>query len=432
MTRKIKIILIVLCVFFVAATAAAIAMGVLYGKKRAEEERSRSRVGSIYETTYYETMDNMDDVETKLGKIAALSKPNLQQAFLYDVWRQCGIAVSGLSRMAEENENTEDVIRFLNKTGDYCYYLSRKADDEPPTAEELRNVEKFKTILSGINRSLLAVNEKMGPGDKIDASVLADMSAVGEAIKNSSDVDYPELIYDGPFSDGLKKREPVFLTDKEEMAETACAEKIKLYFEGAEEVELIGENASSIPAYVYSFALGDKECTAQISKRGGFLTEFSSYEKVTDPQYTPAECVETAKRFLNRIGYENMECVWIYDNDSTVYLNFAYTEQDVVVYADLIKVKVSAQTGSVIGLEGQNYIYNHKKRTIDGRKTEVETSPKISVTGRRECIIPTEWGTEIRCLEIKGTYGGETYYVYYDSETGEETEAFVVIGDLLV
>ena len=77
-------------------------------------------------------------------------------------------------------------------------------------------------------------------------------------------------------------------------------------------------------------------------------------------------------------------------------------------------------------------IYNHKNRDIDVTETDMPQTVRIEVSGRRECIIPTEWGTEIRCLELKGTCGGETYYVYYDSQTGEEVEAFVVVGDLLV
>ena len=432
MTKRNKIIVAVIVSLLVAASAAAITMGVLFGKENASAEGYRSRMNSLYETTYYEAMDNMDDVEVKLGKVAVLSRPALQQEYLYDIWRQCGIAVSDLSRISEEGEEIEPVIHFLNKTGDYCYYLSRRANEDPPSEEELDNLARFKEILSELNQSLFSVRDEMKTEDKIDASVLADMTAIGEAVKKRSDVDYPELIYDGPFSDGLKKREAVFLEGKEGIDEFTAIEKLRSYFSGAEKIEKIGESASSIPSYIFSFEQDGVSGTAQITKAGGFLSEYSSYERTIDPEYSPEECKQIAKRFLKNAGYDSMECVWVYNSDSTVYLNFAYEEEGVVCYADLIKVKVSAQTGRVTGLEGQNYIYNHKQRTIDPTETNVRISNKITVSNQRECIIPTEWGTELRCLEVCGTYGEDTYYVYYDVETGEEVEAFVVVGDLLV
>ena len=430
-TKKAKIILCILLALFIAASATAVTMGVLYGKKAESAESYKTRVDRMYETAYYEAVDNMTDAERKLGKATALSKPTLQQEFLYDIWRQCNVAVTCLSRMAEEGEQAEAVINFLNKTGDYCYYLSRKAEADPIDERERNNLLKFKRIMSELNVSLAKAGEKTITDKGVDASVLSDMSAVGEAIKNSSDVDYPELIYDGPFSDGLKKRDAVFLKDKEEISEEKASENLKSYFKDAENVKMIGDNTSSIPAYVYSFNAFGAEGTAQISKAGGYLVEYSSYEKAVDPEYTVEECEESAKKFLREIGYEDMECVWTYNSDSIVYLNFAYSLRGVICYPDLIKVKVSAQTGRIVGMEAMNYMYNHKERTLATEKAQIVFSDKIAVEKTRECIIPTEWGTEIQCVEAKGECEGETYYVYYDVETGEETEVFVVADDLL-
>lgn len=431
-TKKEKIILAILLALFFAAAVAAVVMGVLYEKKNENADSYKTRVDRMYETAYYEAVDNMTDVERKLGKATALSKPTLQQEFLYDIWRQCNVAVTCLSRMTEEGEQAEAVIRFLNKTGDYCYYLSRKAQTDPTDEKERNNLLKFKRIISELNASLAKAGEKTITDKGIDPSVLSDMSAVGEAIKNSSDVDYPELIYDGPFSDGLKKRDAVFLKGKEEIPEEKASELLKTYFKDAENVNMIGENASSVPAYVFSFTVDGVEGAAQISKAGGYLVEYSSYEKAVDPEYTVEECAEGAKKFLREVGYEDMKCVWTYNSDSIVYLNFAYDLRGVICYPDLIKVKVSAQTGRVVGLEGLNYMYNHKERTLVTEKARIVFSDKIVIEETRECVIPTEWGTEIQCVEIKGTCEGETYYVYYDVKTGEETEAFVVVDDLLV
>ncbi len=431
MSKKGKIIFGIVLSLLLLASAASVTMGILFSQKNAEAKEYGERIDGSYQNAYYEIVDNLNDVETKLGKVAVLSRPTLQQAFLYDIWRQCSVVVSCLSRMTAEEE-TEKIIGFLNKTGDYCYYLSRKAQTDPPTEQELSTLARFKEILGALNDSVFSLQDKMASDKGIDASVLSDMSAMGEIVKNSSDVDYPELIYDGPFSDGLLDRKALFLEDKEEIAEDKAMEKVKLYFPDASDVKKIGENASSIPAYIFSFVSGGTSGTAQITKNGGYLREYSCYERAVDPQYSPEECAQIAQRFLTDSGYTDMECVWVYDSDSIVYLNFAYAENGVVFYPDLIKVEVNADTGRVLGVECQNYIYNHTLRTVDPAPSNVEISSRIEVKSRRECVIPTEWGTEIRCLEISGTYEGETYYVYYDSETGEEIEALVVVDSLLV
>jgi hypothetical protein len=78
-------------------------------------------------------------------------------------------------------------------------------------------------------------------GDKINADVLSDLSAVGGFIKNYSSIDYPELIYDGPFSDGLNDRDAKFLADKTEISEDTAKEKILAMFSDATEITKTGD-----------------------------------------------------------------------------------------------------------------------------------------------------------------------------------------------
>ncbi len=67
-TKKAKIILCILLALFIAASATAVTMGVLYGKKAESAESYKTRVDRMYETAYYEAVDNMTDAERKLGK----------------------------------------------------------------------------------------------------------------------------------------------------------------------------------------------------------------------------------------------------------------------------------------------------------------------------------------------------------------------------
>jgi len=48
--------------------------------------------------------------------------------------------------------------------------------------------------------------------------------------------------------------------------------------------------------------------------------------------------------------------------DNTAIINYAYKQGDVVVYPDLIKVKIALDNGEVIGFESKGYLSNHTER----------------------------------------------------------------------
>ncbi len=432
MTEKIKILIIVLLILCLLFLGSGITLAVLFFKERKGSDSYQNRINALYEKSYYETLDNMTDIERKLGKVSVLSGSALQQEYLYEIWRQCAVSVSNLSQMASEDENIEKVVKFLNQAGDYCYYLSRKAEKEDLSATETSTLSTFRSILASLNDSLFSVQTKMIDGDRINASSLSDLTAISSVVYGMSDIDYPELIYDGPFSDGLRDRTPVFLEGKLEKTTEQCRDFLASVFSDGTDFACIGEGNSSVPTYVFSFLESGKESVAQVSKIGGYLVDYNAFRTVTDPSFDEADCVRNGEEFLRKAGYDSMECVWRYNDQSTVYLNFAFVQEGVVCYPDLIKLKVSAETGKVIGAEAQNFLYNHKERTIVENNSEHTVPEGMENVKRRNCMIPTKWGAEWYCEEVSGDFRGETYYIYYEKESGEVVETFVVVDNLLV
>ena len=420
-------------------SAATIILAILLSQYVQKTGASEARVDKIYEQNYYAVNDSLKNVETKLAKVNAVSGEAVRREVLADVWKECDGAVSGLALLGRDGEETENLTKFLNQVGDYAYYLMGKtAAGQRLTQAEKENVRTFKTLVGKLREELAAVGDTMTAGEKISAKTLSDMSAVGNAIKAYSSVDYPELIYDGPFSDGLNDREAKYLKGKAAITAEQATEIISILFDGATNVTAQGEGAGSIPTYVVSFRYRDLDYCAFVTKAGGYVASLNAYGETNDPTVTEAECVEKAKAFLAQTGYANMRDVWVYNNDSTVYINFAFEENDVVFYPDLVKVKVSANDGSVLGMEATNYLYNHGTREIDydnGAESAITLADGFSVTGTRYCVIPTEWNEEVYCKEIKGTLESMTYYLYFDLSTGEEIRAMVVVdenGDKLI
>ena len=88
--------------------------------------------------------------------------------------------------------------------------------------------------------------------------------------------------------------------------------------------------------------------------------------------------------------------------DGIVTINYAYVQNDVVVYSDLIKVKVALDNGEVLGIEATGYLNNHTQRDTSKIKITKEQAKKtlnknLDIMSEGMAIIPTEFQTEILC-----------------------------------
>lgn len=125
---------------------------------------------------------------------------------------------------------------------------------------------------------------------------------------------------------------------------------------------------------------------------------------------------------------------WVNFSHNVYTINFAFTQDNVIVYGDLIKVRVCAETGKVIGYEASGYYTNHTDRVIDKAEiTEADATKKVSsnieIDTIRLAVVPFGKESERLCYEFSGTYDGDIYYVYIDASTGRQVELFKVIED---
>ncbi|MFA6765658.1 MAG: PepSY1/2 domain-containing protein, partial [Clostridia bacterium] len=118
------------------------------------------------------------------------------------------------------------------------------------------------------------------------------------------------------------------------------------------------------------------------------------------------------------------------NNHSTMYINFAYTQNDIVIYPDLIKIKVAADNGEIIGVESRNYIYSHKQRELEiPEDFDYTPSDEVTVIKETFALIPTEWNSEVLTKEYVVKKNNNTYIVYVNVDTMEEEKILMVVDD---
>ena len=136
-----------------------------------------------------------------------------------------------------------------------------------------------------------------------------------------------------------------------------------------------------------------------------------------------------------------MKVVWSDVIGDDAFINLAPVIDGVIIYPDLVKVKVDLTKGNVLGFEASSYYMNHVDRKImPTRITQSVAKAKLysglKVKDARLALIPLEYDKEVLCYEFICTMNGNTYYVYINAVNGAEENILKVIqtdnGNLLL
>ena len=117
--------------------------------------------------------------------------------------------------------------------------------------------------------------------------------------------------------------------------------------------------------------------------------------------------------------------------EGIVTINYAPTQENVVMYPDLVKVKVALDNGEILGIETTGYLNNHTQRDVSKVKITKEEAKKslnkqLQIESEGLAVIPTEWQSEILCYEIKGKVEDREFLVYMNAENGREEDILII------
>lgn len=397
----------------------------------------QSDMATYHTESIYELNSIVDNLDTNLSKARVSNYRTEQVRLLSDIAIESEMAETVLERLPLEGRLTENMTSFVNKMADSAQsMLYSVASGKPLTDSQIATIEHMYTV----NKEMKAIlNELTANADGTD--MLAAMNGKDGLLSSSFDtiqnntIETPSEIHDGPFAENIDKVTAKNLEGLEEINATRAEELAKEYFEDykVSDVRCTGETlAEQLACYNLTLTTPDGEMSAQISKLGGKVVEFNSFKDCSDKNFSVERCIDIAEDFLDELGYDDMEPVWTSENGTTCNLNFAYEDDGIIFYSDMIKVKVCEERGIVTGMEGLSYVLNHTDRKVPSAKiTKSDAREKLhagfDVEASRLCVIPTDGG-EALCYEFYGMYEGSTYYIYIDATTGEEREVFTVIG----
>ena len=100
---------------------------------------------------------------------------------------------------------------------------------------------------------------------------------------------------------------------------------------------------------------------------------------------------------------------------------------------DLIKVEISLQDGSVLGLDARGYLVNHHQRQLPSPQLSPEQaqqmlSPLLTVDSVRPALIPTSGKNEAAVYEFFCTSStGDRVLCYINTATGAEEQLLLLV-----
>ncbi len=402
-----------------------------------------------YARAFSSLADSTENMYNSLRKVCCASSPSLVSSTCTQVYADAMSADAALGVLPYANSQLENTAAFISKTGDYVFYLSRYcaagnslSDEHRKNLETLcQNAETVSNTLSSLSSQLLSGSLSISSLEK-NQDILSDSaeSAVSNGFTDSfkqMETEFPQLptlIYDGPFSSHISSLEPKFLDGKKELSENDVLYVIQDFSKiDRTRLKVEYQREEDIPVYVVTATTGSVVQTFEVTRTGGFILYYGTSRAVPSSNISQEKAISIAETFLNERGLSNMSMTYYDIENNILVANFAYKENNILYYPDLVKVGIAMNNGEIVNFETAGYIMNHTVRNLAPVKVsqdeaQASLADSLEVLDYNLCVIPTSGKNELLCHEFKCSYGNDQHcLVYINAETGIEEKILILL-----
>jgi germination protein YpeB len=422
--------------FLIAGVIAFAAMsGVYYGRTGA----ARQHMEYSYMRSLEHLSMNIDNIKTSLNKGIYSNSPQMLSELSGRLASEATSAKMSLAQLPITELNLENTNRFLSQVGNYSQSLAKRfANGDELTCDDRENLVKLLNHAENLSNELLGVGSMVSGGhlnfDKIihniggDNNISTYPAHISDGFVNVEDMfeGYPELIYDGPFSDHLSTKTPLMLENAARVSVETSLEKAK-EVSGASHLEFTEEQAGRMPAYTFRDKSGT---TVTMTKDGGYFMYMLKYRRIDEKEISTDKAVSLAEEYLSKLGHDNMSKTYYECNGGVCTITFAGQENDITIYPDMVKIGVALDNGEIMSFDGRGFISAHheredlsKKPKLSQKKASDRLSSNLTIQNVKLAIIPSSGEHEVLCYEFLClSDNGNQVLVYINADTGNEEQ----------
>lgn len=404
-----------------------------------------------YSKNMYQLIDAVNGIKVDLTKSAVVGSKEQSILVFGDIFRNSNIANDKIHSLPVPQEAIAGTSKFLSQVGDFSYSLAKvSSEGKVLTENDYENIDQLKNEADYLLIQLNEVQSNVNKGDvkwedvRKKASNLFQKSSenlIKDKFKGIQKqvVQYPSLIYDGPFSDNILNITPK-INSKKTISEKEAVKLIKNIFKEDKIVSISKQGEykrKDIPVYSFILTLKEREkgeeVNVDISKNGGKIVYLLDNKNIGKSKKNEKEALYIGSEFLKNLGYKNMKSTYTLKSNNTILVSYVYKKDNINIYPDQLKLKIALDDGSIVGVEAEKYLVAHEdNRKIEKPKISKEEARKrvgknLKIISENLAIIPTENNKEVLCYEFSGKYKDDNFVVYINAETGAEQKILQII-----
>lgn len=391
-----------------------------------------------YQSAFHNLNYNMEKLQEELGKTLVVNSRRQLSPSLANVWRLASIAQSEVGQLPLTLMPFNKTEEFLAKVADFSYRIAiRDLSKEPLNEKEYKTLTSLYQNSKEIRKELdhvqtnvidkqlrwMDVEIALAEEDKqMDNTIIDGFKTIDKKVEEFPEIDWGPTITSLDEEQKEKKNVKGKLITKEEAMKRAAA-FLKIESNVQLEVEETGKGTDY---EVYSVSRKGKETVyLDITKHGGYVVWMMINREIKDKNLTVNQAQNKAIAFLKDHGYQSMAPINITEYDNAIIFDFVYQQNGVMIYPDLVSVKVALDNGEAVGYQSVDYIYNHRDRVIPAVKINQEAAktkvnPNVKILNTRLTLIENFDGKEVLTYEITGKFNESVYRIYINAENGDE------------
>ncbi len=383
----------------------------------------------------------LDDISLNLQKCTYLKSEDMLSDISRKLWRSGASAKESLAEITDGNTEISGIYKFLSQVGEYTISLNEHiSTGKALTKKENENLNTLlnysRDLSNSVNTLISQEEEGILSFEEIKSTLReegGENAYLGDGLNdaNQSLNDYPTLIYDGPFSDHILNKKSPSLDKADKVSEEKAREKAAAFLGlRATDLKLLSKTENNLSSY--NFYNGDYNIS--VTQKGGIVSSMLTNTYAEEMKITTKQAIEKATKFLNEKGYTQIKESYFSTTDGICTINFAFYEDEITYYTDLIKVSVALDDGTITAFDATGYLMNHTERkipenvkyTIDKGKKMLKSDLKL--LNSKKAFIPTEWETEEYAYEYHcKAPDGQEVLIYIDPVTGQEKDILILL-----
>lgn len=391
---------------------AVLALGLYSYEVRKNNEHLQQTVHAQYTNSLTNASEKLSTLQQSVSQSLLFQDQVALENELDNIWRISNEFRSTISSLPLSREVSNEWLRYVGNIGEEAKYA---ADND--------NFESWHERMPVVNQNLQALADEWTVATsnfyQNDATI-TEWASVAEKETNESpfktvtanlksygETDFPLTASE---SDWLKKKELQNLDDKE-ITKDQAIEKLELLIPGIQDATYTvtkSKDNAPYPFYHIQFVKGSRIGYADITVKGGYILSFLSERPVQESTgITQQQIRDLVTEILNKAGYTDLQLVEMRENHEAWHMSLARVAGDdkALVYADGIQMKISKDSGELLGLNAMEYV----------QKEEINEDQEV---------VPIDWEAFFR----PGTQVEDEQLIYTENEAFQLRKCYQVIA----